>query len=89
MAQPLNDPVPSGPHQHGRGAQGQLVYWITQSHPTADVVERLGLKAPADFTCTEFRELVAECHQAAFVELVEIVCSRGPHANGEAQQPSG
>ena len=83
MAEPPNDPVPSGPHQHGRGVQGQYVYWITQSHPTADVVERLGLRAPAEFSRTEFRELVAECHQAAFVELVETVCFREPHANGE------
>ena len=83
MAQPQDDPVPSGPHQHGRGVQGQYVYWITQSHPTADVVERLGLKTPAAFSRTVFGELVAECHQATFGELVQIVCFPSPHASGE------
>lgn len=38
---PLN-----GPAQHGRGVQGQYVYWLTFSHPKPETVERFGVKTP-------------------------------------------
>ena len=48
--------TPSGPRQVGRGVKGQNVYWITMSHPSDEVVQRLGLKVPSEFRGEEFSE---------------------------------
>ena len=75
---PLN-----GPAQHGRGVQGQYVYWLTFSHPKPETVERFGVKTPAEFTREEFTTLVVDAHAAVEVELVEAACFLEPHENGQ------
>ena len=74
----------SGPLRHGRGGKDQYVYWITQSAPTLEVVERLGLRLPSEFTRVEFRILVVDAHVACGEEVVETACFKEPHANAEA-----
>ena len=54
----------SSPVQHGRGMKGQFVYWITQSAPTPEAVERLGLRLSSEFTRAEFRSLAVDAHAA-------------------------
>ena len=82
----------NGPPQHGRGVQGQYVYWLTFAHPTQESVERFGLKTPTDFydatqswvlAREEFTTLVVNAHAAEQVELVEAACFLEPHENGQ------
>ena len=73
----------SGPVQHGRGVKGQFVYRITQSVPTLEVVERLGLRLPAEFTRAAFSTLVVDAHAACGEEVLETACFEEPHANEE------
>ena len=54
----------NGPPQHGRGVQGQYVYWLTFAHPTQESVERFGLKLQADFSREEFTTLFVNAHAA-------------------------
>ena len=54
--------TPSGPRQVGRGVKGEYVYWITMSHPSDEVVQRLGLKVPSEFSREEFSELIVKAH---------------------------
>ena len=77
----LAEPQPSGPEQRGRGVPGQYVYCVVFSHPTPDTVERLGLKTPADFNETTFKDLALECFEAAGVQLVETACFLEGHSN--------
>lgn len=78
----LQDVSSSGPPQSGRGCKGQYVYWITQSHPKPETVERLGLKTPSDFTRQEWNDLVVKVHTASGVTLEETATFREPHENG-------
>ena len=73
----------SGPVHCGRDVKGQFVYWIAQSAPTPDVVERLALRLPSEFTRAEFSSLVVDAHAACGEEVIETACFKEPHANGE------
>ena len=49
---------PSGPVQIGRGCNGQYVYWIVMVQPTPEVLQRLGLKKPEEYSREEFGKLM-------------------------------
>ena len=72
----------SGPPQRGRGYNGQYVYWITQAHPTAESVRKLGLKVPGDFSRQSFGELTVKVHAECGIAIVETACFLEPHENG-------
>ena len=74
--------TPSGPRQVGRGVKGQYVYWITMSHPSDEVVQRLGLKVPSEFSREEFSELIVKAHGEVNVQIVETVCFFETHSSG-------
>ena len=75
VAQEMAVPLQSdGPPQHGRGVKGQFVYWITQSAPTLEVVQQLGLRHVSVFSHEELSSLVVEAHTKCDVEVLETAC---------------
>ena len=79
-----NDPdvALSGPSQRGRGVHGQYVYWICMQHPKPETVQRTGVKTPADFDRTSFREMLVQSHQECGIEIEETACFKEPNENG-------
>ena len=71
-----------GPPQQGQGQNGQYVYWVCMVFPSDETVAEHGVKTPADFTRTTFREMVHEAHAHCSVEILETVCFKEPHADG-------
>lgn len=72
----------TGTPQRGRGVQGQYVYWITMARPKQETLDRLGLKAPENYTREEFSQLVVKAHRECEVEVIETSCFLEPHTNG-------
>ena len=81
MAQPPPQLGLEGPPQFGRGVKGQYVYWIVMAQPTQEVVQRAGVKQPADFSRSSFSELVVKCHDEGDEKIIETAIFLEPHAN--------
>jgi len=74
---------PAGPGQTGRGCNGQYVYWITMVQPTAEVVDRWGLRRPEEFSREEFGKFIVKAHKECDIAVVETACFMEPHASGK------
>ena len=72
----------TGPPQHGRGSNGQYVYWITMALPTAAIVAAHGVKTPREFDRAKFIALSIQVHRNCEVHLEEVVCFQQPHEDG-------
>ena len=57
-------PQSTGPLQHGRGVQGQYVYWAAMPHITDEAAVAQSLKQPAQSIRQELCELVVKLHDA-------------------------
>jgi hypothetical protein len=77
------DATPTGPAQHGRGCNGQYVYWVCQPHLKAETVHRLKLKQPTAFTREQFAELMVRAHAALTTTIVETASFMELHVSGE------
>ena len=77
------DATPTGPAQHGRGCNGQYVYWVCQPHLKAETVQRLNLKQPTAFTREQFAELMVRAHAALTTTIVETASFMELHVSGE------
>ena len=77
------DATPTGPAQHGRGCNGQYVYWVCQPHLKAETVQRLKLKQPTAFTREQFAELMVRAHAALTTTIVETASFMELHVSGE------
>ena len=73
---------PTGPHQHGRGVNGQYVYWITHAAPSPESIHN-GLRSPKEFDRKRWSEWVVLAHEHCDIEIVETAVFQEPHANGE------
>ena len=73
----------SGPPQRGSGVKGQYVYWITMVQPTAEVVDRWGLRRPEEFSREEFGKFIVKAHKECDIAVVETACFMEPHASGK------
>ena len=69
----------TGPSQRGRGVHGQYVYWICMQHPKPETVQRTGVKTPADFDRTTFREMLVQSHRECGIEIEETACFKEPN----------
>ena len=60
-------------------AKKQYCWWITMSFPYPEMVARLGLKTPDDFTPDTFLEMVRAAHVARGIQLDEAVVFTEKH----------
>ena len=52
------------------------------AQPTAEVIDRLGLRRPGEFSREEFGKFMVRAHKECDITVVETACFMEPHASG-------